>query len=86
MINQKNNPVSWALLITELEEAQEHLGSLVDKMANVGAVEEEEYAVDLGHIYAHLNRAWHSRSQDGEISDEQWPVFSNFPNDLKPVG
>ena len=86
MINKKENPVSWALLLTELDEAREHLESLITEMNEAGAIEDSEFVVQLGHVYAHLNRAWHSRNQDGEITEEQWPVFSQFPKDIKPVG
>jgi hypothetical protein len=55
-------------------------------MAASGAIEEEEFGVELGHVYAHLNRAWHARGQGGEVSTEQWVKFSAFPKDLEPVG
>lgn len=86
MINNKENPVAWALLLTELDEAREHIEELTNKMNKEGSIEESEYSVYLGHIYAHLNRAWHSRNQDGEITEEQWPVYSRFPKDVNPVG
>jgi hypothetical protein len=86
MINSTDSYVAWALLVDELDEAREHLQSLINQMATSGAIEDEEFAVELGHVYAHLNRAWHVRSQDGEISTEQWAKFSAFPKDLEPVG
>ncbi len=86
MINSSENPVSFALLLTELDEARAHLEELICKMNESGAVDDPELAVCLGHIYAHLNRAWHSRNLDGEKSEEQWPVLSRFPKDLDPVG
>jgi hypothetical protein len=86
MINQKEHFVAWALLITELDDAKEHLESLTKKMVQDGVIDDTEFAVDLGHVYAHLNRVWHSRSQESEITEEQWPIFSQFPKDLKPVG
>jgi len=86
MINSTDSYVAWALLVDELDEAREHLQGLIDRMATSGAIDEEEFGVDLGHVYAHLNRAWHARGQDGEISAEQWIQFSTFPKDLDPVG
>lgn len=86
MINKSENPASWTLLLTELDEAREHLEGLIDKMNGAGAIDDPEFAVDLGHVYAHLNRAWHSRNQDEQITEEQWPVFSQFPKDINPVG
>jgi hypothetical protein len=86
VINAKDQYVAWAGLVTELDEAREHLEGLAEKLAKQGECDEEEFAVELGHIYAHLNRAWHSRNQDAEISEVQWSEFSEFPKDLKPVG
>lgn len=86
MINRNENPVAWALLLTGLDDAREHLEGLVNEMNEAGAIEESEFAVQLGHVYAHLNRSWHSRNQDQEISKEQWPVFSQFPKGINPVG
>jgi len=48
--------------------------------------DEAHFAVDLGHVYAHLNRAWHARNQPSEMTSEQRDAFSEFPRDLKPVG
>lgn len=86
MINNKDNPVTWALLLAELFEAREHLEELITTMSEAGAVEETEYAVDLGHVYAHPNRAWHSRHHQEEILAGEWAAFSRFPKDLEPVG
>lgn len=86
MINEKDNPVAWALLLSELDEVQEHLAELKSELSEAGAMDDEEFAVYLGHVYAHLNRVWHSRNQDSEITKEQWPVYSQFPSDIKPVG
>ena len=86
MINQQEHSVSWALLLAELDEAREHLEELVDKMNRTGAIDDADFSIEMGHIYAHLNRACHSRNQDGEITRAQWPVFSQFPKDIKPVG
>jgi hypothetical protein len=87
MINERDNPVAWAMLLTELDEAREHLEALIKQMSESGAIDEEsEFPVYLGHIYAHLNRAWHSRNQDESISEDQWPLYSQFPKDINPVG
>lgn len=86
MINQTSHPVGWYLLLTELEDVQEHLSALVKEMEAAGAMDDEELAVHLGHIYAHLNRIWHARNEEEGIKEEQWSEFSQFPKDLKPVG
>ena len=76
MINKKEHYVAWAHLAQELEDAREHLESLVRKVVESGSYTESEFAVDLGHVYAHLNRAWHSRNQTSEVASEQWEDFS----------
>ena len=86
MINAKEHYVAWAGLITELDEAREHLEKLTNDINSQGLIDESEFAVYLGHVFAHLNRAWHSRNQASEITEEQWVPFSQFPTDLQPVG
>ena len=86
MINQKNNYAEYAMLLTELDDAREHLEALVNEMKNSVSFDEADFAVDLGHVYAHLNRAWHARNQASEVTSEQHAAFSEFPHDLKPVG
>ena len=78
--------VAWARLITELDDAQEHLKSLINEMTAKGALEEAELQSSLGHIYAHLNRAWNSRNNTFEITENQWREFSQFPTNIDPVG
>ena len=86
MINAKEHLVAWTLLITELDEAREHLEKLTNDMNSQSPMDESEFAVHLGHVFAHLNRAWHSRNQTSSITNEQWTPFSQFPTDLQPVG
>lgn len=86
MINEKDNPVEWAMLITELDEAREHLDALIKSMAETESTDESEYAVQLGHVFAHLNRAWNSRELIGPIGHNEWRTCSAFPDDLDPVG
>jgi hypothetical protein len=86
MINAKDDYASWALLVTELDDAQEHLKALIEQLSTDGDCAEDEFAVQLGHVYAHLNRAWHSRNQHQSITREQWAAFSAYPRDLEPVG
>lgn len=86
MITEDEDFVAWAGLLTELDEAKEHLASLVDTMVKEGKIAPDEFAVQMGHIYAQLNRAWHSRNQTEEISEEQWAEFSAFPKDVVIYG
>jgi hypothetical protein len=86
MINKTTDYVAWALLVEELDETREHLQKLAEAMVKRDNDDESEFAVDLGHVYAHLNRVWHSRNQNSEITSEQWDEFCQFPKILKPVG
>jgi len=56
-INRNDNPVQWALLIEELNEAHEHLGRLISEMTADTRYDEPHLRVDMGHIVAQLNRA-----------------------------
>jgi len=84
MINSQDHYVAWCSLITELDEAGEHLQSLIDSLVRDGRMDDDDFAVQLGHVYAHLNRVWHSRNRE-EVDNEQLPP-SSFPTDLEPVG
>ncbi|QSX40482.1 hypothetical protein [Shewanella cyperi] len=71
--------------MSELEDAHEHLGSLISEMANAGKIDVESYAVDVAHIYAHLNRAWNTRNATGEVTDKEWEDGRLYPKDLEPL-
>jgi hypothetical protein len=86
MINKKENPEEWSQFLYELSDAQEHLGDLIKSISANGCIETEEFAIDLGHVFAHLNRAWNSRNHIGEVSESQYHKNSQFPDDLNPVG
>lgn len=86
VINQADNNLAWALLMDELDDAKEHLTDLTNQMATTGRIDEADFATCLGHVYAHLNRAWHRRNQTCESTDEQRAQFTQFPQDLSPVG
>ncbi len=76
------------MLLYELSDAHEHLGSLIDEMNASGRIDEEEFRVQLGHIFAHLNRVWHGRNDPrlDQGSQELHAERSRFPTDLDPVG
>lgn len=78
--------VAWARMITELDDAQEHLKSLINEMTSKGALEEAELQSSLGHVYAHLNRVWNSRNNTSEITEIQWREISQFPTDIDLIG
>jgi hypothetical protein len=85
MINKQNH-IAWSQFIYELEDAKEHLENLLKEIQADGEYGEEELRVDLGHVYAHLNRAWNSRNTEKEINEKEWENNSKFPVDIEPVG
>ena len=85
MINRKEHPVAWAVLMHELDDAHEHLGNLISEMSAEGAIDTESYAITLGHIYAHLNRAWNTKDIPREVTAEEWEAGRSFPVDLEPI-
>ncbi len=86
MINKKENPVEWALMMYELEETEEHLSDLMKVLQSKEAIDEPDFKVQISHIYTHLNRIYNSRNHVGEITDKDSYKYSYFPKDIKPVG
>ncbi len=86
MINEKDNPVEWAMLRYELDDAREHIETLLKDMTETDDFTDEDYAVSMAHIYAHLNRAWNRRNSDSEPNSDQMDNFSQFPTDIIPIG
>jgi hypothetical protein len=85
MINRNDQPVGWAMLLSDLEDAHEHLGNLIKEITSDPEYAEEELRIDLGHVYAHLNRAWRRRLIAEDFTDEEWSAAGAFPDDLQPV-
>jgi len=86
LINKKDNYLEWIQLVEELDEAKDHLDRLTKEMSETDNYNENRFSVDLGHVYAHLNRAWNSRCSEQGILEEDWNELSKFPKDIKPVG
>jgi hypothetical protein len=85
MINPTDDPVGWAMLMYELDDAHEHLGKLINAISSDPGYSEEEYRVDLGHVLAHLNRAWRRRLAHEDMTDEEWDAARKYPDDLDPI-
>ena len=83
-LSEAENPVEWAMFY-ELFDAQEHLEELIAELAG-GSIDADKLRIDIGHVYAHLNRAWYRSKGASEIPDAQWDVASAFPQDVTPVG
>lgn len=73
------------MLMDELADAHEHLGSLIQEATENEEYTEEEFRIDLGHVYAHLNRAWYRRHVSDDLTEADWNVASAFPHDLEPL-
>ena len=85
MINRKDDPVAWAMLLSDLEDAHEHLGELIKDLSAESDYGEPELRIDLGHVYAHLNRAWRRRLMSNDFTDSEWEAAGGFPHDIEPV-
>lgn len=85
MINRKDHPLEWADFMYELTDALEHLDKLVKDIDQTPDYDQDSLRIDLGHVYAHLNRAWSSSKGDTEEAIGRDAV-SAFPADLRPIG
>jgi len=86
MIESKENPVEWAGLMYELDDLKDHLESLINVMNENGEIQKEEYRIQIGHLYAHLNRAWNSRNATSDEVENNIEKFTKFPKDIKTCG
>ncbi|WP_310393541.1 hypothetical protein [Hymenobacter sp.] len=87
MINQHTDPAAWALLMYELEDAEDGLKSLFKDIAEDPEFGEVEFRIHMAHIYVHLNRAWNSRNATAEqqSDDVLWKKWGRFPVDIEPL-
>jgi hypothetical protein len=85
MINRRDDPVAWAMFLYELTDAHEHLGELIKEISSDPEYGESELRIDLGHVYAHLNRAWRRRLKNSNFADSEWEAGRAFPDDLEPL-
>lgn len=85
LLKCKEDQVAWSLFLQSLDDGAEHLAALVKEISSNPDYSEEELRVDLGHVFAHLNRAWNSRHTPRELSDVEWEELRRFPSDLEPL-
>ncbi len=69
----------------ELEDTKEHLSNLINDLHSSKYLDETDFKIQIAHIYSHLNRIYNSRNHTGEISDEEFLQYSEFPTDIKPI-
>lgn len=91
MIDPQRDPLAWAMLMYELDDAHEHLGNLIRDMR----ADEADFRIQLAHVYAHLNRAWNLRQKDDAwhdaltrtdpMQDAEYEAARAFPTDLEPI-
>ena len=92
MIDPQRDPLAWSMLMHELGDAHEHLGNLIREMK----ADEVTFRIDLGHVYAHLNRTWNLLREKGDawhdafigrdpIQDAVYEAARAFPTDLEPI-
>jgi len=85
MINRNESPLGWAAMVYELADAHEHLGNLLKVIEKDPNFSEEDFRIQLGHIYAHLNRGWRCRLIAEEMTEGEWESGREFPDDIKPI-
>ncbi|WP_129587802.1 hypothetical protein [Herbaspirillum robiniae] len=85
VITKENAPIGWTLLMSELEDAKEHLSTLIEDMRRDPAYGAANLRIDLGHVFSHLNRAWHRRDIREDLSEVEWKKASQFPSDIEPI-
>lgn len=85
MINRHSNPLGWSHLLDDLADAHEHLGNLLAAIQAEPGYSDAEFRIDLGHVYAHLNRAWRRRNVPEDFTSQEWDQAGAFPDDIEPV-
>ena len=85
MISMDDAPVAWAMLMYDLDDAKVDIETLMTAMQNDPDFDEDCFRVRLGHIYWHLNRAWHRRNIPEELSENEEVKAGRFPDDLEPI-
>jgi hypothetical protein len=86
VITKKDHPEEWVSLMYELDDAKEHLETLMREMTEHAEFSEEDYRIQLAHIYSHLNRAWNTRDRLGiEHTLEEFNEAGRFPKDIDPI-
>jgi hypothetical protein len=87
MIDKQTDQVAWALLMYELEDAEDGLKSLFQDIAENKEFSEIEFGIHMRHIYGHLNRAWNGRNATEEQHRDEslWNKWGQLPTDLEPL-
>ncbi len=68
-----------------LNDACDRLSALLEQMGADGSIDEEDFRIQLGHIYSHLNCAWNGWKNPTETDTELLERQMHFPADLEPI-
>ena len=71
------------VVLFHLREAAEQLNETIRDLEGNPDYGKEEFQVELGHVYHHLNTAWNGRDQTDaqfeKCTDEDFDRFRRFP-------
>ena len=72
-----------SVVLFHLREAAEQLKETIQELESSADYGKEEFQVDMGHLYGHLNTAWNGRDQTDaqhvECTQEDFERFRRFP-------
>lgn len=73
------------VVVFHLREAAEQLKATIRNLENKGEYGGEEFQIEMGHLYHHLNTAWNGQDQtDSEFekcADEAFKRLRRFPKE-----
>jgi hypothetical protein len=71
------------IVLFHLREAAGQLGETIQRLSSDQEYDAEEFQVEIGHLYHHLNTAWNGRDQTDEqhrrCTDKDFARFRKFP-------
>jgi hypothetical protein len=74
-----------SVVVFHLREAAEQLKETIHSLESGGEYGIEEFQVEMGHLYQHVNTAWNGRDQTdaqfAECTDQDFNQFRRFPKE-----
>jgi hypothetical protein len=78
-----------SVVLFHLREAAEQLNNTMQNLTSDQGYGAEEFQIEMGHLYHHLNTAWNGRDQTDEqhrkCTDEDFARFRRFPKEKEFV-
>ena len=75
------------IVISNLEEAANELEAILARLSTDIEYSEDQFQVNLEHVYHHLNMAWNIRHTTSELyanmTDDQFNEWSKFPKEMQ---